>query len=200
MKILPIGTGLIGGAVAEALAPRHEIVRASRRGEVKVDIEDKRSIEALFATVRGVDAVVVAPGGAGWGKLEALSDDDFAFSLRGKLMGQVNVVRVGMRHLQDGGSITVTSGILSRDPMPESAAVSLVNAGLEGFVGAAALNLPRGLRVSVALGQGDPRPARHAQHRREDRARDRRRLRRRRRGEQERHGHRALSRSRASAT
>jgi NADP-dependent 3-hydroxy acid dehydrogenase YdfG len=149
MKVLLIGTGVLGGAVAEALAPRHEIVRASRRGEVKVDIEDKRSIEALFETVRGVDAVVVAPGGAGWGKLEALTDEDFAFSLRGKLMGQVNVVRVGLRHLRDGGSITVTSGILSRDPMPESAAVSLVNAGLEGFVRAAALNLPRGLRVNA---------------------------------------------------
>src|SRR5688572_11775260 len=110
MKVVVIGTGVIGGAVVEALTPRHEVVRASRHGEVKVDIEDPASIGRLFETVRGVDAVISAAGaGGGWAKLEALGDDDFALGLRSKLMGQVNVVRIAMRHLPDGGSITVTS-------------------------------------------------------------------------------------------
>ncbi len=64
-------------------------------------------------------------------------------------MGQVNVIRLGFDHVSDGGSITVTSGVLARLPMAGSAAISLVNAGLEGFVRAAALEAPRRIRVNV---------------------------------------------------
>jgi hypothetical protein len=150
MKVLLIGTGVIGGAVAEALAGRHEVVTASRHGEVEVDLEDAASVRALFETVRGIDAVISAAGaGGGWNKLEALGDDDFQLGLRSKLMGQVNLARAAVSHLRDGGSITLTSGVLARDPMVESSVVSMVNAGLEGFVRAAALNMPRGLRVNV---------------------------------------------------
>ena len=58
-------------------------------------------------------------------------------------------MRLGLPEVADGGSITVTSGILSRQPSRGSGAVSLVNAGLEGFVRAAALEAPRGIRVNA---------------------------------------------------
>jgi len=64
-------------------------------------------------------------------------------------MGQVNLARIGMEYLNDKGSITLTSGILSHQPMVGSAIISLVNAGLEGFARAAALEAPRGIRVNV---------------------------------------------------
>lgn len=150
MKIVVIGaTGTIGKAVADALAGRHEVVRASRHGVVKADIEDAASIERLFATVKDVDAVVCCAGSAAFKPLAALTDEDFQLGLRSKLMGQVNVVRVAMRHLRDGGSITLTSGVLAREPMPGASAISLVNAGVEAFAGGAALELPRRLRVNV---------------------------------------------------
>jgi NAD(P)-dependent dehydrogenase (short-subunit alcohol dehydrogenase family) len=151
MKIIVIGaTGTIGKAVADALAKRgHEVIRASRKSTVRVDIEDRATLNALFAGTKDVDAVVCCAGGAGWGPLANLTDDDFARSLRYKLMGQVNVIRAAMDKVKDGGSITVTSGILAGKPMPGSAAVSLVNAGLEGFVRAAGLEMQRGVRVNV---------------------------------------------------
>lgn len=151
MKIVVIGaTGTIGKAVADALAKRgHEVIRASRKSAVRVDIEDASTVNALFEGRKDVDAVVSCAGGAGWGPLGNLTDDDFALSLRYKLMGQVNVVRVAKDKVKDGGSITVTSGILATKPMPGSAAVSLVNAGLEGFVRAAGLEMKRGVRVNV---------------------------------------------------
>jgi NAD(P)-dependent dehydrogenase (short-subunit alcohol dehydrogenase family) len=61
----------------------------------------------------------------------------------------VNVVRAAAKHLRDGGSVTVTTGVLAMRPMPGAAAISLVNAGLEGFVRAAGLEMPRGLRVNA---------------------------------------------------
>lgn len=151
MRILVIGaTGTIGKAVVAALAGRHEVVSASRhKAHEQVDIAEPGSLRALFDRVGRVDAIVSAAGNAAWKPLGELSDDDFAFSLANKLMGQVNVVRYGLPRVNDRGSITVTSGILSQQPTQGSAAVSLVNAGLEGFARAAALDAPRGIRVNV---------------------------------------------------
>ena len=114
-----------------------------------MDLADRASIERLLATVGRVDAVVCAAGPARFGPLAGLTDDDFRFSLVNKLMGQVNLARLASGTLADGGSITLTSGILARKPMPGGAAISLVNAGLEGFVRAAALEMPRNIRINV---------------------------------------------------
>ena len=151
MKVLVIGAkGTIGKAVAEALERHgHEVVRASRTSDPRVDLEDPKSIQALFSGIGRIDAVVGCAGSGGWGPLANLSDQDFAFSLRSKLMGQVNLIRTAQGYVRDGGSITVTSGTLATHPQPGGAAISLVNAGLEGFVRAAALELPRGIRVNV---------------------------------------------------
>jgi NAD(P)-dependent dehydrogenase (short-subunit alcohol dehydrogenase family) len=49
-----------------------------------------------------------------------------------------------------GASITITSGALAEEPMAGGAAVSLVNAGLEGFTRAAALELASArIRINV---------------------------------------------------
>ncbi len=150
MKIIVIGaTGTIGKAVAEALTARHEVVRVSRSGPLKVDLEDAGSLARLFETVKDVDAVVCCAGSAAFKPLLQLTDSDFQIGLRSKLMGQVNLVRAAAQHLRDGGSITLTSGVLAHEPMPGGAAISLVNAALEGFVTGAAIELPRGLRVNV---------------------------------------------------
>lgn len=150
MKIIVVGaTGTIGQAVAEALATGHEVVRTSRQGDVPVDLEDPRSIAALFEQVKDVDAVVSCAGNARFVPLAQLSDEDFAYSLKSKLMGQVNLIRAALRNLRGGGSVTVTSGVLAHRPMPGGAAISLVNSGLEGFVRGAAAEAPRGIRVNA---------------------------------------------------
>lgn len=151
MKILLIGaTGTIGAAVAQALESRHEVIRASHsRSAQQVDLADAESIKRLYATVGPLDAVVSAAGQAAFRPLLALSDADFALGLNNKLMGQINLVRFGIDVLADAGSFTVTSGTLSRHPMAGGAAISLVNAGLEGFVRAAALELPRSIRINA---------------------------------------------------
>ncbi len=152
MKILVIGaTGTIGSAVATALSARgHTVVAASRKsGEVRVDVDDPASVRTLFERVGELDAVVSCAGNVAFKPLAALTDDDFAMSLRSKLMGQVNVTRRALATLRDGGSVTLTSGVLAQSPVPGSAAVSLVNAGVEGFTRAAALEATRGIRVNV---------------------------------------------------
>lgn len=151
MRILLVGaTGTIGRAVAALLRPRHDVVEASRhKARYHVDIADLDSIRSLYEDVGHVDAVVSAAGQAAWKPLADLHDADFDFSLRNKLLGQVNLARIGANWVRDGGSFTLTSGILSHQPTPGSVAVSIVNAGVEAFGRAAALELPRGLRINV---------------------------------------------------
>jgi NAD(P)-dependent dehydrogenase (short-subunit alcohol dehydrogenase family) len=151
MRILIVGSsGTIGRAVVAALKGRHELVLASmREAPEQVDISNPASIRALYARVGRVDAVVSTAGPAAFKPLAELTDADFAFSLSNKLMGQVNLVRFGVDSVADAGSFTITAGSLAREPARKAAAVSLVNAGLEGFGRSAALELPRGQRLNV---------------------------------------------------
>jgi NAD(P)-dependent dehydrogenase (short-subunit alcohol dehydrogenase family) len=143
MKIVIIGaTGTIGKAVVAALRGNHEIGAVSRSGgEHRADITDKASLERALPAIGKVDAIISAAGSAVFKPLAVLSDADFEKCLHDKLMGRVNVVRVGSQFVRSGGSITITSGVLAQEPMPGSAAISLVTSGLEGFGRAAALEV-----------------------------------------------------------
>ncbi|PQJ35194.1 short chain dehydrogenase [Salinibacter sp. 10B] len=151
MDILVVGgTGTIGTAVVSNLQHDHNVIIAGHSsGEVQVDLADPSSINRLYQSVGIVDAVVSCAGEAAFGGLEELTDEDFDVSLSNKLMGQVKLVRQGIDAVRDGGVFTLTSGVLSQEPIEGSAAISLVNAGLEGFVRAAAIELPRDLRINV---------------------------------------------------
>lgn len=151
MRILIVGaTGMIGRAIVSALSTGNEVISASlQRAAIKVDVANPASIQQMYGSLGKLDAVVCAAGQAKFAPLDQLSDADFRFCLDNKLMGQVNIVRYGFEHMEDGGSFTLTTGILAQAPMPGSAAISLVNAGLEGFVRAAALEAPRKIRVNA---------------------------------------------------
>jgi len=146
MRTIVVGaTGTLGGEVAGALEARHEVVRVSRRGDPRVDLADPASIAALAGVLEDSDAVVCCAASA---PLTPLSDEDFLPSLRAKLLGQVELARTAVEHLRDGGSVTLTSGMIP-EATPGSAGGALVNAGVEAFVQAAAVELPRGLRVNA---------------------------------------------------
>jgi len=148
MRIIVIGaTGTIGAAAAAALEQRHEVVRASRSGSPSVELEDPASIVALLAAAGPVEAVVCCAASARMAPIDA-PDEAFLSGLHGKLLGQVALLRLALPHLRDGGSVTLTAGTFD-PPMAGAAFGALVNAGLEAFVRAAALELPRGLRVNA---------------------------------------------------
>lgn len=150
-KVLVVGaSGLLGGEVVRALAGRAEVVSASRHDPGNpVDLASKKSIEALFEKVGEVDAIVCTAGMVHFVPWASVTDEDWAHGLANKLMGQVNLVRVGAAFVRDGGSITLTTGILAQHPMPGSSIVTTVNAAVEGFVRAAALEVGRGIRINA---------------------------------------------------
>jgi NAD(P)-dependent dehydrogenase (short-subunit alcohol dehydrogenase family) len=151
MRILLVGgKGTVGKAITAELGRRHEIVMAGRRsGDFAVDICDENSIRAMFAKSGKFDAIVCAAGSTHFGPLATMTGEQFKSGLLNKLLGQVNVALIGKDHVNDGGSITLTGGVLDRDPIRQGANASAVNGALNAFAMAAAIEMPRGIRINV---------------------------------------------------
>ncbi|STX28567.1 dehydrogenase [Legionella beliardensis] len=151
MRILIVGaTGTLGQAVVNELYEYHELITAARsNSDIRVDITNFESINEMYQQVGKIDAVVSTIGSVHFAPLEDFTPEKWALGLTNKLMGQINLVTSGIKYLTDGGSFTLTSGILNRDPIRCGVSASLVNGAVDSFVKAAAIELPRGLRINA---------------------------------------------------
>ncbi len=149
MKILVIGaSGLIGKGVADELAKKHEVIRASRNGDVQVDVNNPNSIKEMYDKVGKLDAVAFAAGKVPFKPLSELTRDDFVTGLTDKAIGQIDLVLKGINYLSDGGSFTLMSGVLAREAILTGSVASAANGAIESFVMAASVELPRGIRIN----------------------------------------------------
>ncbi len=151
MRILVIGAnGDIGGAVCSELSTHHEIIKVGRSSsDIHADVTDRASIEAMYREAGKVDAVVCATGAVHFGPATEFSEEQFMIGLTDKVMGQVNVVLAGFDNVTDGGSFTLTSGVLDRDPVRMGAGAAMANGAIGGFIVGAAIGMPRGQRINV---------------------------------------------------
>jgi NAD(P)-dependent dehydrogenase (short-subunit alcohol dehydrogenase family) len=151
MKIFIIGgNGTIGKTVSRHFSKKHEITIGGRNsGDVIIDIGDSKSIEAMYESIGKLDAVVCIAGEAKWAAFDSMAEEDFYVGLKSKLMGQVNLVRIGQHYLNAAGSFTLTTGILADHPVMLTTSPAMVNGGIHSFVKAAALELGNGIRINV---------------------------------------------------
>jgi NAD(P)-dependent dehydrogenase (short-subunit alcohol dehydrogenase family) len=151
VRVLLVGAeGTVGQAACNELKPRHDIIKAGRTsGDVNVDLTDMASVKAMYDKLGKIDAVVSCAGHVHFGSLADMTDVQFMSGLTDKLMGQVNLVLAGQKHVSDNGSFTLTSGVLDRDPIVKGTNAATVNAALKGFVTGTAIELARGLRINV---------------------------------------------------
>jgi len=99
--------------------------------------------------VSHLDAVVSTVGSVHFGLLTEMTEEQFYVGIKNKLMGQVNLVLIGQHYLNPKASFTLTSGILNQDPILQGANAAVVNGAIEGFVKAAALELPNSMRINA---------------------------------------------------
>jgi NAD(P)-dependent dehydrogenase (short-subunit alcohol dehydrogenase family) len=151
MRIIVVGGfGTIGSAVVNELKGRHDILIAGRsRGDLIVDMRSEESIRSMFQKAGKFDAVVITAGNVLFEDLSQMNSQKYAVGLNDKLMGQVNCVLIGSQLIAHNGSFTLTSGILSQEPTHLSTSASMVNGAIDGFVRAAALELPNGIRINA---------------------------------------------------
>lgn len=151
MNVAIIGaTGTIGKEVAKLFKEKgHEVVEASRSAQTAVDFTDAASIDAFYSQVGEVDAIITVAGDAAFEALNKLTEEDIDLSLRSKLKGQINTAVKGLKHLRPNGVVVITGGFLAYAPAPQTSLITMVNAGLEGFVRAAALDMTDGRRILI---------------------------------------------------
>lgn len=152
MKIVLVGArGTIGSKVDELLAREgHEVVRVGKTsGDFRANIEDRASIRALYEKIGSFDAVANASGDVAFAPLEKLGPKDWERSLGSKLMGQIHLVQEALPFIREKGSFTLISGVTGDDSIASGVAAATVARAIEGFVYAAANELPKGLRINV---------------------------------------------------
>lgn len=131
VSIVVGGHSGIGHAVAEALSLRPgKVIAASRRNGL--DISDDASVDRFFKGVGPIDHLVVtagsfAPGGA----VVDVPIDAAKAAFETKFWGTIRVVRAAAAHLRTGGTITLTSGFLSRKTVPNTFVKTAMNAAIE---------------------------------------------------------------------
>lgn len=152
MKALLIGaSGTIGSYVSNELNEDTDVISASfNHGDIKVDLSDFDSIEAMYKQAGPIDAVIcVASRGVLFKPLAEMTVADYVASAQQKQFGQIQIALAALSHLRDNGSITLTTGIMNHDFVQGGSAAAMVNSAVEAFVQAAALDLPRGIRINV---------------------------------------------------
>jgi len=151
LKVVVIGAeGTVGSAACNELGGRHDIIKVGRSsGDFHADIADRGSLESMYQEIGKIDAVICAVGSVHFAPLTEFTEEQFMLGLTNKVMGQVNVVLAGLEHVDDGGSFTLTSGVLDRDPIRQGTGAATANGAMAGFVTGAAVEMPRGIRINV---------------------------------------------------
>ncbi len=152
MKVILFGAaGTIGKEVRRTLEEAgHEIVTIGRKsGDFQADMTNRESLRGLFKKLGSFDAVVSASGDVAFAPLAQLGEAQWKLSVESKLLGQINLVQEAIPFMNEKGSFTLISGILSKEPIFAGVAASTVGGALESFAMAAAVELPKGLRINV---------------------------------------------------
>jgi hypothetical protein len=118
-------------------------------GDAHVDITSAESIEAMYRQVPNVDAVVGIAASGALDEFDTLTEEQLLDNMRGKFFGQVNLVLIGQRYVNSGGSFTLTSGVFADVPANRVTGGAVVSGALHSFVLSAAHELEGRYRVNV---------------------------------------------------
>jgi len=149
--IIVIGAlGKMGQAALTGLG-NHKVITAGRSGNVDhiVDITSEQSIRTLYETVGNFDAVVNTVGFCEYATFAEMTETQWMTTVMSKMMGQINLVRIGQNYIADGGSFTLVSGILNTKPIPFAIADATTSGAIDTFVKIVSLEMPRNTRINV---------------------------------------------------
>jgi len=142
--------GKMGQAALTGLG-KHKVITAGRSGDVDhiVDITSEESIKALYEKVGHFDAVVNTVGFCEYANFTEMTETQWMTTVMNKMMGQINLVRIGQEYIADAGSFTLISGILNTKPIPFAIADATTSGAIDTFVKCVALEMPRNTRINV---------------------------------------------------
>ncbi len=150
--IILIGAkGKMGQAALSGLG-KHKVITASRSGkgtDHSVDITSEDSIRNLYQQVGDFDAVVNTVGECEYAPFVEMSENQWSTTVQSKMMGQINLVRIGLEYVKDNGSFTLISGILNVKPIPLAIADAVTSSAIDSFVKCVSYEMPKGIRINA---------------------------------------------------
>ncbi len=157
------GSGM-GKAAAELAASLGARVTLASRDEVKlkraaesighevaiapVDMTDETQVRAWAAALGPVDHLVISASSAAHGGFVDLPTADLRAMFEAKFTGPYVTAREVLPYLNDGASITLFSGVLSRRPSAGATGLAAVNAAVEALTRGLAQELAGKARVN----------------------------------------------------
>ncbi|CAB9515675.1 Short chain dehydrogenase [Seminavis robusta] len=147
--ILIGANGTMGKAALTGLG-KHKVITAGRsKGyDFNVDLTDENSIAELYKAVGEFDAVVNTAGMCKYANLKDMTTEQWSTTVNSKMMGQINLVKIGLDYIKDNGSFTLITGILNKKPIPTAIADATTSGAIDTFVQCVAHELPRGIRIN----------------------------------------------------
>ncbi|MBO0589956.1 short chain dehydrogenase [Cellulophaga sp. E16_2] len=149
--IILIGAnGKMGQAALTGLG-KHKIITAGRSADnydFQVDITNEASLRKLYEDVGHFDAVVNTVGVCEYANFTEMTEEQWMSTILSKMMGQINIVRIGQEYIADKGSFTLITGILNTKPIPFAIADATTSGAIDTFVKCVAFEMPRGIRVN----------------------------------------------------
>ncbi|WP_028266294.1 SDR family oxidoreductase [Arthrobacter sp. MA-N2] len=153
------GTSGIGRAVVEhAAAEGAQVTAAARTTEdvslpdgvalERVDLTSTASVESLFERIGAFDHLVLSAGPGAMGGVRDLSTDEVRPFMDTKFWGYYEAIRAAADRIAKDGSITLVGGAASRKHAPGRPMMAAINAALEAFGKANAIDLAP-IRVNV---------------------------------------------------
>ncbi|HFQ5373354.1 TPA: SDR family oxidoreductase [Vibrio vulnificus] len=125
------GTSGIGAELAKQLESDHTIVHVASR-QTGLDISDEKSVYHYFETIGAFDHLIITAGSyAPAGKVVDVEVTQAKYAFDTKFWGAVLAAKHGARYLKQGGSITLTSGMLSRKVVANTYVKAAINAAIE---------------------------------------------------------------------
>jgi len=150
-RIILIGAnGKMGQAALTGLS-KHEVITAGRSADsydLQVDITNEKSLRKLFKDVGHFDAVVNTVGLCEYATFTEMTEEQWMTTILSKMMGQINIVRIGQEYIADNGSFTLITGILNVKPIPFAIADATTSGAIDTFVKCVAYEMPRGIRIN----------------------------------------------------
>ncbi|MGR5062385.1 SDR family oxidoreductase [Photobacterium sp. DNB22_13_2] len=125
------GTSGIGAELAKQLQNESTTVHVASR-KTGLDINDEQSVYHYFESIGAFDHLIITAGSyAPSGKVIDVDISQAKTAFDTKFWGAINTTKQAARYIKQGGTITLTSGMLSRKVVASNYVKTAINAAIE---------------------------------------------------------------------
>ena len=118
-------------------------------GDIKIPQANQALVEKAMTTYGRLDALVIAAGQLGIGRLHELSLEDWEDTLATNLSAVFYLLKYAIPHLKEGGQVVIIGSVAALHAFPDHPAYTASKAALPGLVKQIALDYGPAIRINL---------------------------------------------------